>query len=216
MKKREFVRENQKFCERKQFAQGHLTSQYQSKELNTLKINECFYSESLIRAPSSWCQEFSPGDRWNYSDLHEITHCVSEKRDSEIFRLRNPSSQGRSKSFFSIIYENVFHISTELRARQKYLSEEDENLLYSTLHLKCVILIFLLKIRVINANIHSQMSVRNLSPKASSLADHINAKSQRNCFQLVVLSGPANLLSLWSDLCPSQSLTILLSACFNS
>lgn len=53
MKKGELVRENQKFCEGKQFAQGHLTSQCQSRELNTVKGNGCFYSESLRRAPSS-------------------------------------------------------------------------------------------------------------------------------------------------------------------
>ena len=87
IKKREFVRENQKFCERKQFAQGHLTSQCQSRELNTLKRNECFYSEFLIKAPSSRCQEFSPGGRrelqwpsWNYA------FCLKEK---ELFRLLN-------------------------------------------------------------------------------------------------------------------------------
>lgn len=52
-RERELVRENQKFSERKQFAQGHLTSQCQNWELNIVKGNGCFYSESLRRAPSS-------------------------------------------------------------------------------------------------------------------------------------------------------------------
>lgn len=86
MKKREFVRENQKFCERKKFAQGHLTSQCQSRELNTLKRNECFYSESLIKAPSSWCQEFSPGGRWElWWPSWNYTFCLTEKELLDFF-----------------------------------------------------------------------------------------------------------------------------------
>lgn len=87
MKEREFVRENQKFCERKQFAQGQSASQRQSRELNILKRNECFCSESLIKAPASRCQEFSPGGRWELQwPSWNYTFCLKEKG---LFRLLN-------------------------------------------------------------------------------------------------------------------------------
>lgn len=105
MKKRELVWENQKFCERKQFAQGHVTSQCQSKELNTLKKMNVSVSSLFIRAPSSWCQEFSPGGRkelqwpsWNN------TSCLREKR-LWVFQLRNLGSKGRSEPTFHIIHK---------------------------------------------------------------------------------------------------------------
>lgn len=100
----------------------------------------------------------------NYSDLCEIAHCVSEKRDSEVFWPKTLGSKDRAKPPFSIIQENAFQISVETRARQKYPSEKDENLLYSTLYLRSVIFIFLLKIRVMSECKHLQpMSVKNLS-----------------------------------------------------
>lgn len=91
-----------------------------------------------------------------FMKLHILSH---RKGTFRFFQLRNPGSKGRAKSPFSIVHENAFQISTEPRARQKYPSEIDENLLDSTLRLRSAILIFLLKIRVINERKHSQPNV---------------------------------------------------------
>lgn len=53
----------------------------------------------------------------NCSDLHEIIHCDSEKRDSG-FSSKDQGSTGRPKPTFRIIYENAFHIPVKPGTRQ--------------------------------------------------------------------------------------------------
>lgn len=123
---------NQKFCERKQFAQGHLTSQCQSWELNVLKGNGCFYSESLRRAPSSWCQEFPPGGTWELQwPSWNSTLWLREKRlRFFISGTRVPQADQNPLSELSM---KMLFTSLSNREQDKMLPSKDENVLYSVL-----------------------------------------------------------------------------------